>query len=343
MINQINMQRSGMHQPLLCQDSLLTSMAQQHANDMAALDDLEHDLSCDTNAIPVQFCKSSSRLETFGQAAENIIALTGNDGSASSAMAKLNADSAQFSTMMNPDYLYVGVGMAMNLVSGKYYWAQVFSAGNYQGVSCTLTPSVTIIDAFNQTTTTVQPMDGLKLINYPKGITHHNDNNNQNLFCTLIPHAQGTSSVLPLGKLPYPTITLVPRNSSSIVAEKASGVVMAFQSALSKAGASIVGPSSIAMIPLQVIPTSISRSRSTSTSTSITSTLSSSSVSVNIASMLSTFSPTNSDQSSAFAMMSSMMADPSMSSIAAQMGQFMMMATPTQSKSSIASTATTSQ
>ena len=95
---------------------MLTSIAQQHANDMAALDDLDHDLSCNSDA-PVQFCKSSKRLQPFGRAAENIISLAGNDGSASAAMAQYNSKSGMFSTMMNPDFLYVGIGMAMNPVS----------------------------------------------------------------------------------------------------------------------------------------------------------------------------------------------------------------------------------
>ena len=61
LINQINLQRSGMKNPLLCQDSLLTSIAQQHANDMAALDMLDHNLPCTSAAFPVQFCSSSQR------------------------------------------------------------------------------------------------------------------------------------------------------------------------------------------------------------------------------------------------------------------------------------------
>lgn len=328
MVNQINQQRAGLKQPLLCQDSMLTSIAQQHANDMAALDDLEHNLPCNSDAFPVQFCKSSDRLGQFGEAAENIASLPGNNGSAQTAMAQLNADSAQFSTMMNPDYLYVGIGMAMNPVSGKYYWVQVFSAGNYQGVSCTLTPTVSVLNALNQTTSTVQPMSGLNVAIYPQGITNGASNGNQNLFCTLVPFAHGTgTSALPLGQLPYPTITIVPQNSSSSIAAKASGIIMAFNSALSAAGASIVGPYSIPMVPMQVVPTSTSTA---SDSDSLSATMSiNPSASVDVASMMSTFVPTNSDQSSVMSMMATMMADPAMSSAAAQMAKFMMMATST--------------
>ena len=316
MINQINMQRSGLKQPLLCQDSMLTSIAQQHANNMAALDDLEHDLPCNSEAIPVQFCKSSQRLARFGQAAENIVALAGNDGSAKSAMAQFNADPLQFSTMMNPDYLYVGVGMAMNAVSGKYYWVQVLSAGNYQGVSCTLSPTVIVLNALNQTSTTVQPMSGLNMVTYPQGITNDNNNSKQNLFCTLIPFAHGTgTAVLSLGKLPYPTITIVPSNSSSMMAVKASGIIKAFNAALSKAGASIVGPSAIPMIPMQVIPSTESTTPTMSLNSSF-----------DVASMLFTVTPTDSAQMSAMAMMSTMITDPSMS---AAVAQIMMLARPT--------------
>lgn len=353
MINRINIQRSGMSHPLLCQDSLLTSIAQQHANDMAALDDLEHDLPCSSDAFPVQFCKSADRLGPYGQASENILSLAGNDGSAKTAMAQFNSDAAKFSNMMNKDYLYVGVGMAMNAVSGKYYWVQVFSDGNFQGVSCTLTPSVSVLDAFNRTTTTVQPIAGLNQGLYPRGITANNNvdkkNGNKKLYCTMIPFAK-TSSV-PLGQVPYPTITMVPMNVSSIMNYKVSGIIGAFQAALSQANASIIGPSSISLLPMQVIPTdSVSVSDSETSSTSMptatdagTDTIGSSmtvtvsgSISVipavptiNPASMISSLTPTNSAQSSALLAMSSLISDPQMSSAMAQMASFMMMATST--------------
>lgn len=335
MINQINQQRSGLNQPLVCQDSMLTSIAQQHANDMAALDDLDHNLPCNSDAYPIQFCQSSVRLSPFGEAGENIVALAGNDGSAMMAMGQVNADSGQFSTMMNPDYLYVGVGMAMNPVSGKYYWVQVFSAGNFQGVSCTLSPTVSVLNAMNQTTTTVQPTTGLNLSIYPRGITNgkSGNSNNQKLFCTLVPFAQGTgTSVLPLGQLPYPTITLVPQNSSSIVAAQASGVMAAFNSAISAAGATIVGPSSIPMIVMQVSPTTTTstiETTTTSDTSSMTMTMSLDPSSFNVASMFSTFVPTNSAQSAFMSQFSTMMTDPSMSSAAVQMAQFLQMASAT--------------
>ena len=320
MINQINNQRSGMSQSLLCQDSLLTSLAQQHANDMAAIDDLNHDLSCSSDAYPVQFCNSSDRLSPYGQAAENILSLTGSDGSSSAAMAVFNSDATKFSNMMNPDYLYIGVGMAMNAVSGKYYWVQVFSAGNYQGVSCTLTPSVTVLDAFNRTSTTVQPLEGLNQGLYPKGINNGNSiNRDKKLYCTMIPFAHGKgSSALPLGQLPYPTITMVP--SSNSTNEKVSGIIGAFQNALAQANATIVGPSSIALLPMMQVTTSDNSASSASAS------ITTSSTPINPESFLSSFSPTNSAQSSAFAAVSSMMADPTMSSAAAQMAQFMALA-----------------
>lgn len=336
MINQINSQRSSMKQPLLCQDSLLTSLAQQHANDMAALDQLSHDLSCSSPAIPTQFCSSSNRLAPYGPAVENIIALTGNDGSASAAMAQFNASPGQFSLLMNPDYLYVGVGMAMNAVSGKYYWVQVFSAGNYQGVNCTIEPAVTVLDAYNRTSTFLQPINGLKLSLYPAGIADNssnpdlNANNNNNnsssngnskFYCTMIPNPGGPSgSALPLGKLPYPTISFAPKSISSLTATPISGIIASLNAALSMASATIIGPSSQILVPV-IEPTS-----STSTST------------LNPASMLATFSPTNSSQSSLASAMSSMMADPSMSSMMAnptmtsaalQMAQFMAAAATT--------------
>lgn len=330
MINQINSQRNGMKQPLVCQDSLLTSVAQQHANDMAALDTLDHNLPCSSTAFPVQFCSSAKRLAPFGLSAENIVALAGNNGSASIAMAQLNADASQFSNMMNPDFFYVGIGMAMNPVSGKYYWAQVFSSGNYQGVSCTLQPSVTVLDAYNHTTTTVQPSSGLNRAVYPDGITNQQK---QGLYCTMIPYAQGKgTSVLPLGQLPYPTITMVPYNATRVFNSQLTGIVGAFAAALSQASATIVGPSSLKMIPMIVSPTS-SIDTSSVTMTSF-----------NPASMMATFTPTNSAQSSAQAAMSSMLSDPSMSSLlanptmssaAVQMAQYLMMfsstATPTMS------------
>lgn len=328
MINQINNQRKGMKLPLVCQDSLLTSIAQQHANDMAALDMLDHNLPCSSTAYPVQFCSGTTRLAPFGESAENILALPGNDGSSKTAMAQFNADTGQFSTMMNPDFYYIGIGMAMNPISGKYYWVQVFSSGNYQGVSCTLEPSVTVLDAYNRTSTTVQPSKGLNLRVYPDGITNEKK---QGLFCTMIPYAHGTgTAVMPLGQLPYPTITMIPFNSKKAAESQVSGVVGAIAAALSQASATIVGPSSLKMFPMVVSSaSSISISKPSSLSVTMTST-------PNPASMLATFSPTNSAQSSAQAAMSSMMANPSMSSMlanpsvssaAAQMAQFMMMAT----------------
>jgi hypothetical protein len=319
MINNINIQRSGMKNPLLCQDSLLTSLAQQHANDMAATDLLDHNLPCTSTAFPVQFCSASTRLAPYGESSENIVALTGNSGSASSAMAQFNADAGQFSNMMNPDYLYVGVGMAMNPVSGKYYWVQVFSSGNYQGVSCSLQPVVTILDAYNRTRVTVQPIKGLNLKVYPQGIT---DKKKTGLYCTMVPHLQasGTSKVS-LGQLPYPTITMVPYNSANAMKSQISGIIGAFAAALSQANATIVGPSSLKMVPMQVSPTDSSETLTVPSPITTTA--------VDPESILAAFSPTDSAQSSAALAMSSMMADPSMSSAAAQMAQFMAMATPT--------------
>lgn len=351
MVNQINVQRSGMKHPLLCQDSLLTSLAQQHANDMAALDTLDHDLPCSSTAFPVQFCSSKTRLTPYGQAAENIASLTGNNGSSSTAMSQFNADASQFSNMMNPEYLYIGVGMAMNPISGKYYWVQVFSNGNFQGVSCTYQPTVTVLDAYNRTTTTVQPPVTSILSVYPQGISNNPKVNKQGLYCTMIPFARDGSSVLPLGQLPYPTITLVPLNSTAKMNNQVSGIVGAFAAALSRANASIVGPSSIKFLPMQVQPSESSSttiSGSTSGTVSIASTSTSSSPS--IGAMLASFSPSNASQSSLQSAMSSMLGDPEMSSLfanptmssaAAKMAQYMMMASPS-SKPSSTSTITTS-
>ena len=322
---------------------MLTSIAQQHANDMAALDDLDHDLSCNSDAYPVQFCKSSKRLQPFGRAAENIISLAGNDGSASAAMAQYNSKSGMFSTMMNPDFLYVGIGMAMNPVSGKYYWVQVFSAGNFQGVSCTINPTVTVLNAMNQTITTVQPTSGLDLTTYPQGITQ-NANSKQNLYCTLVPFAYSGTG-MSMGGLPYPTITLVPSNVSANIASQASGIIVAFNSALSQAGASIIGPSSIPLIAMQVQPTTTDNtdiSSITSTNSLNMSTLSSLSISPTqyLASMISGFTPTNSDQSAMMAAFTSMAANPSMSSAFAQIAQLIQLANS--NSTSVTATATSS-
>lgn len=328
MINQINLQRSGMKNPLLCQDSLLTSIAQQHANDMAALDMLEHNLPCTSSAFPVQFCSSSQRLEPFGQSAENLAVLPGNNGSAATALAQLNTDAGQFSNMMNPDFMYIGIGMAMNPVSGKYYWTQVFSTGNYQGVSCTLQPSVTVLDAYNRTHTTVQPIEGLNLGVYPKGISKHKK---KGLFCTLIPfaHGKGTSD-LPLGKLPYPTITMVPFNSSAALKQQITGIIGAFAAALSQANATIIGPSSLKLFPMKIV-SSTEVTSSSITPTSVTS--------ANPGSMLAAFTPSNASQSSVQAAMSAMMVNPSMSAAAAQMAQFMAMANTNSTSTSLAAAA----
>lgn len=353
MVNQINSQRSGMNHPLLCQDSLLSSIAQQHANDMAALDDLEHDLSCSSTAFPVQFCKSSDRLAPYGQSAENILALAGNDGSAATAMAQFNADAVNFSNMMNPTYLYVGVGMAMNQVSGKYYWVQVFSAGDFQGVSCVFTPSVTVLDAFNRTFTTVQPLKGLNLRLYPRGITSSKNidksSGKKKLFCTMIPFAHGTgSSVLPLGQLPYPTITLTPpENIDPTMKAKVSGIVQAFSSIMAQLNGTSIDPSSISLCPM--MSASASSDVDVSDSTSLTSTSTtmsptrilfsgSGSGSFNPALMMASFTPTNEAQSSKLQEWSSMMANPTMSSALQQMAQFMMMANPSVSITSVTST-----
>jgi hypothetical protein len=332
MVNQINVQRSGMKHPLLCQDSLLSSIAQQHANDMAALDSLEHDLPCSSTAFPIQFCSSKARLTPYGQAAENIVALAGNNGSASIAMSQFNADAGQFSNMMNPDYLYVGIGMAMNPISGKYYWVQVFSNGNFQGVSCTYQPSITVLDAYNRTTTTVQPAAKSILSVYPQGITNKDVNDKQGLHCTMIPFARSGSSVLPLGQLPYPTITLIPFNSTAKMNSEITGILGAFAAALSRANATIVGPSSIKFFPMQVQTTDIS---SSTISTSITTTDRITSTSASPV-MLPSFSPSDASQSSLQSAMSSMFDDPEMSSAALKMAEYMMMATPS-SKSSKAS------
>ena len=351
MINNINVQRSGMKHPLLCQDSLLTSLAQQHANDMAALDTLDHDLPCSSTAFPVQFCSSKTRLSTYGQAAENIVSLTGNNGSASVAMSQFNADAGQFSNMMSPEYLYIGVGMAMNPISGKYYWVQVLSNGNFQGVSCTYEPSVTVLDAYNRTTTTVQPAARIIMSVYPQGITNNKVVDKNGLYCTMIPFARGSgSSVLPLGQLPYPTITMVPFNSTAKMNSQITGIIGAFAAALSRANATIVGPSSINFFPMQVQTSSSTSSSTSISSSSTTSSITSTSASpVSLEAMLSSFTPSNASQSSLQSAMSSMLsnpemssllANPTMSSAAIQMAQYMMMATSSKSSSTMNPTST---
>lgn len=144
MINHLNLQRSALKLPLLCQDSLLTSMAQQHANNMAALDRLAHDLPCRTGRIPDGFCLAAERLARFARAAENVVAVRGNETAAVAAM-QIAADQAMYANSMSREFLYVGVGVAYNAESDTFYWAQMFSNGDYVGVNCTLEPEVVTV------------------------------------------------------------------------------------------------------------------------------------------------------------------------------------------------------
>ena len=217
MINQLNMQRSALKLPLLCQDSLLTSMAQQHANDMAALDQLGHDLPCDTSRIPNQFCLSASRMSGFGKSAENVFALARN-GTAVMAMMQVDSDSTMYSNAMNKDFLYVGVGVAYNATSHTYYWTQLFSTGDYVGVSCTLQPLVRTINGKGKPWQYLQPQTGLNPSLYPGGISSNSGSaggsGRRGYYCTLIAYDPTSNATLTQGSIPYPTILIPPPQGS---------------------------------------------------------------------------------------------------------------------------------
>lgn len=179
MINILNSQRIGHNLPPLCQDSLLTSMAQQHANDMAALDYLGTDLPCDPTEIPPQYCASEDRLSRFGAATENIVKVFNNE-TAEMAMIQLGQLPEQASNLINPDIKYVGVGVAYNNQSNSYYWSQIFSTGNYSRARCTASPRVETINSQNLTHTYEQPRTGLNFTTYPRvGLN--------NLKCKMVP------------------------------------------------------------------------------------------------------------------------------------------------------------
>lgn len=270
MVNQINMQRKSIDIPLLCQDSMLSSIAQQHANDMAAIDLLAHDMPC-ASPVPFQFCSAASRLQPFAPAAENIARLRGV-GSAQMALSQMSTDSTQFANMMNPAFLYIGVGMAMSPVSGKYFWAVVFSTGNYSGVSCVVRPVITVLDYANRTTVTTQPATGLNLALYPTGLAHRNRPFSEGLYCTMIPFVPSDES----GVNPpvYPTLTLSPSKLASRISAKATSVM------------------------------------STTATETTSDTLTSTATTVNITSLLATFTPTNAAQSSAQSALYSLLEDP---------------------------------
>lgn len=257
MINQINLQRNSLNLPLLCQDSRLTSIAQQHALDMATLDFLGHDLPTNTNAIPKQYCLATNRLQPFGSVAENVLSVYGNS-SAKVAMFQLSQDAGQYANAMNPAFLYIGVGVAYNNASNKYYWAQVLSTGNYAGVGCTLQPQINVINEKNATHSYTQPQGKLNVALYPQGITNVFNGPRQGLYCTLIAFNPTASKTMALGDLPYPTVLLPnPQLSatnftkqSSDQAKAALGAVVA---ALNAANASIIAPTPIPFLALPTV------------------------------------------------------------------------------------------
>ncbi len=216
MINQLNLQRSALKLPLLCQDSLLTSMAQQHANDMAALNQAGHDLPCDSNQIPSQFCLSASRMSGFGRATENIVSVARN-GSSAMAMLQVNADSILYKNVMDKKYLYVGVGVAYNSKSKIYYWTQLFSTGDYTGVSCTLQPLVRTVNNLGKFAQYLQPQTGLNPSLMPAGISSSGTSSSsgsgtgkRGYFCTLIAFdpVSAANATMTHGSIPYPTIRI---------------------------------------------------------------------------------------------------------------------------------------
>lgn len=257
MINQINLQRNSLNLPLLCQDTRLTSIAQQHALDMAAVDFLGHDLPTNTNAVPKQYCLSTNRLHPFGTVAENVLSVYGNS-TASVAMYQLSQDAGQYANAMNPAFLYIGIGVAYNNASNKYYWTQVLSTGNYAGVGCTLQPQINVINEKNATYSYTQPQGNLNVALYPQGITNIFNGPRQGLYCTLIAFNPTASSTMALGDLPYPTV-LLPNPQISATnftkenmsqAKAALGAVVA---ALNAANASILAPTPIPFLALPTV------------------------------------------------------------------------------------------
>lgn len=179
MINLINAERFAHNLPFLCQDSSLSSIAQQHANDMAALDYLGTDLPCDATVVPPQYCTTANRLSRLNSSFENVIQVLGNH-TARMAMLQLGQSAAQSSNLINPDIKYVGVGVAFNNQSNNYYWSQVFSTGNFSGVNCTDRPRIETINAQNITHVYTQPAKGLNHTLYPQlGL--------KDLKCRLVP------------------------------------------------------------------------------------------------------------------------------------------------------------
>lgn len=166
MINLINAERLSHNLPFLCQDSHLSSAAQQHANDMATIDFLGTDLPCDGTVIPAQYCTTSGRLSRLNSSFENVIKVFGN-GTAEMAMIQLGQSAAQSSSLINPDIKYVGVGVAYNNQSNNFYWSQVFSTGNFSQVNCTDRPFIETINAQNITHSYTQPSRGLNYTLYP--------------------------------------------------------------------------------------------------------------------------------------------------------------------------------
>lgn len=211
MINQLNMQRSALKLPLLCQDSLLTSMAQQHASDMAQIGQLAHDLPNDTGLIPQQFCLSSQRMSGFGKAAENVFSYPGN-GTAKMAMMQVDSDAVMYANAMNKKFLYVGVGVAYNATTDTYYWTQMFATGDYVGVSCTFQPLVRLIDAQGTIRQYIQPQTGLNPSLYPTGIADGGggagSGAKRGYYCTLIAYDPSPEASMTIGSIPYPTVLI---------------------------------------------------------------------------------------------------------------------------------------
>ncbi len=166
MINLINTERVANNLPFLCQDSLLSSAAQQHANDMARLDFLGTDLPCQGDAIPPQYCTTTGRLSRLNSSIENVISVYGNS-SAEMAMLQIKQSPVLSSKLTNPDVKYVGVGIAYNNQSNNYYWSQVFSTGDFPEVNCTMTPLIETINAQNISVRYKQPAMGLNFTLYP--------------------------------------------------------------------------------------------------------------------------------------------------------------------------------
>ena len=262
MLNYINQQRQAAGVPPICQDSLLTSMAQQHAYDMSLTETLAQDLTgkaCQDFMSAKKLCLRSDWLKAFGSTAHNIFALPAS-GDALSVMAQIESTRKKYTSATTKRFLYIGIGMATGK-SGRQFWVQLFSEGNFNGVSCTDQPTVRYRTSADSIVTTVQPSDGLNLSIYPMERPHVVVDKHivSGLMCTLLPNIVSTNSLgsvlTDLASFAYPTMTLPLHRAENRTASLISEAIGAYESVLSAASATIIGPSAIPHVRMLVMPT----------------------------------------------------------------------------------------